>query len=104
MSSKRLLIGCIAGFASLLFLAAAAAQDAKKAEEGKFIFALPVYLAEGLELKVETPATEELLERAAVRCIDDTCKQRVSKCKQDIEHCLLVPPREALKENRKEAE
>jgi hypothetical protein len=102
---KRLLVGCALGVVGLLFLAISGqAEEAKKGEEGKFLFTLPVYLAEGLELKVDTPATEELLERASAQCIDAACKARVDRCKQDIAHCLLVPPRAALKENRKEAE
>lgn len=104
MSSKRLLIGCAVGFGSLLLVTGGRAEEMKKPEKSGFEFTLPVYLAEGLELKVNTPATAELLERAEAQCVDATCKQRVSRCKQDIDHCVLVVPREALKENRKEAD
>lgn len=105
MPSKRLLIGCLVGCVSMLFLAKAGlAGEAKEAEQGKFSFVLPVYLAEGLQITVNTPATDELLERASAQCVDETCKQRVAACKKDVSHCVLVPPREALKENRKEAE
>lgn len=122
MSYKRLLVGCVLGVASLLFLVAGGhAEEAKKAGEtkkagqakkagrakkkgGKFVFVLPVYLAEGLQLTTHTPATKELLERADAQCIDDACKEQVSKCRQDIPQCLLAIPRKAVQENREEAE
>ena len=105
MPSKRIWIGCLVGAVSLLLLAGSGlAEDTKKAEQGKFNFVLPVYLAEGLQITVNTPASEKLLERASAQCVDETCKERVAACKKEISHCVLVPPREALEENREEAE
>jgi hypothetical protein len=104
MRCKGLVIGFVVGFASLLLTAGGQAEETKKAEGSQFVFTLPVYLAEELQIRVNTPATKELLERADAGCVDETCKQRVSKCRKDVAHCLLVVPPEAMKENRKEAE
>lgn len=68
----------------------------------KFSWTLPVYLAEGLKVNMETKATADLMKRALVQCIDDSCKQSVAKCSADIANCTLVPPREAVLENEDE--
>jgi acyl dehydratase len=63
---------------------------------------LPVYLAEGLKVTMETKATEDLMKRAAVQCIDAECKQQVAKCQADLANCVLVPSPEAVRENENE--
>jgi hypothetical protein len=68
----------------------------------KFSWTLPVYLAEGLKVNMETKATADLMKRATVQCIDDACKQSVAKCSADLANCTLVPPREAVRENENE--
>jgi len=79
----------------LLVAGAAAAADA-------FKWTLPVYLAEGLKVTMETKASADLMKRAAVQCIDDACKQSVAKCSADLANCTLIPPREAVRENENE--
>lgn len=63
---------------------------------------LPVYLAEGLKVTMETKATEDLMKRAAVQCIDAECKQAVAKCTATLATCVLIPPPEAVRENENE--
>ena len=63
---------------------------------------LPVYLAEGLKVTMETKATEDLMKRAAVQCIDAECKEAVAKCTANLANCVLVPSPEAVRENENE--
>ena len=98
---KRTLMGYVAVMTCVLGLSATSyAGDAPKKQK-KMVWTVPVYLAEGLQLKKATPATAELLDRALNQCIDDTCKAQVAKCKASP-RCVLTPPAEALKENRME--
>ena len=89
-----LAVVCVLGLARSGFCADAAA--------GKMVWTLPVYLTEGMQLKKDTPATAELLQKAKDQCIDDQCNQQVAKCKADMANCVLSPNPEALKENRLE--
>lgn len=81
-----------------LLLGAAGAQAADE----QVVWKLPTYLSEGLQVKMETPATEDLLKRAEVACLDDECKKDLARCKADMAKCVLVPSREAVHENEQE--
>ncbi len=78
------------------------AAGAQAADE-QVVWKLPTYLAEGLQVKMETKATEDLLKRAEVQCIDDECRKDLARCKASVSNCLLVPSREAVHENEQES-
>lgn len=93
---RTTVLGAAAGLALLCGAAGARAADQH------VVWKLPTYLAEGLQVKMETRATEDLLKRAEVQCIDDACKQDLARCKANMAKCLLVPSREAVQENERE--
>ena len=85
-----------------MLMVARSGYGADAAAGNKMVWTLPVYLTEGMQIKKDTPATAELLQKAKDQCIDDQCNQQAAKCKADIANCVLSPNPEALKENRLE--
>jgi hypothetical protein len=75
---------------------------AASAAEEQFNWTLPVYLSEGLNIRVQTKATAELMEKAGYQCIDADCKAQVAKCKANLAKCTLQPSREAVVETKDE--
>jgi hypothetical protein len=87
---------------ALAMLAAATAAHAGDAKDAKHHWVVPVYMSQALNLRVETPATEELLKKASEQCIDDSCKQKVAECRKVLKDCILQPSRESVKESEHE--
>jgi hypothetical protein len=68
----------------------------------KHVWKLPVFLAQGLKINLETPATEELLKKADMQCIDDACKRDVAACRKAMPNCVLVPSPASVHESEVE--
>jgi hypothetical protein len=84
---------------ALVLASPAAAGDAAA---GKHVFKLPVFLAQGLKIDKETPATADILKKAEVQCIDDACKKQVADCRKALPNCTLVPSAESVHESEVE--
>ena len=93
-------VGCALAAVTVLVLARSGYGG--EAGANKMVWTLPVYLTEGMQIKKDTPATAELVQKAGEQCVDAQCNQQVAKCKADIANCVLSPNPEALKENRME--
>ena len=96
-----MILKLVFALATLAAATAAYAGDAKK-DDAKHHWVVPVYMSQALNIRVETPATEELLKKASEQCIDDSCKQKVAECRKVLKDCILQPSRESVKESEHE--
>lgn len=89
---------------SIVALGAALALGgpASAADEKAHVWKLPVFLAQGLQIDKETKATEEILKKADVQCIDAECKKHVAECRKALPNCTLVPSPESVHEDEVE--
>jgi hypothetical protein len=79
--------------------AVAYAGDAKS---DKHVWSPPVDVAQALNIKKETKATEALLKKAAEQCFDDACKQQVEECRKHLATCVIVPSKASVHEQEME--
>jgi hypothetical protein len=87
---------------TLAALAIATAAHAGEAKDAKHRWVVPVYVSQALNIRVETPATEELLKKVGEQCIDESCKKQVAECKAVLKDCILQPSRESVRESEVE--
>ena len=86
----------------LATLSIATATYAGEAKDTKHRWVVPVYVSQALNIRVQTPATEELLKKVGEQCIDEECKKQVAECKAVLKDCILQPSRESVKESELE--
>ena len=98
--SAKLLIGVAAiAVAIATLVVTASAGEAKK---GRHVWTPPVDVTQALKITMETPATEDLLKKAAEQCFDAECKKQVEQCRKHLSTCVIVPSKASVHEQENE--
>ena len=68
----------------------------------KHIIKPPVNVTQALNIRMETKATAELLEKADEQCTDNDCKKQVEECRKVLNDCVIVPTKASVGESEVE--